>query len=136
MKAILISIHKQHLDRILAGKKTLEVRTTWPQSLKPPFKVFMYETGKDGGAKRIRACAECAGYVPLSDSDIPIQDELPEKVLCFAEKSCLSIEDIRLYLFGHVMIAGWRLENVRAMDAALDDFGIKRPPQSWQYIEC
>lgn len=136
MKQVLISIHKRHLDRILSGEKTLEVRTTWPQNLETPFRILMYETGKDGGAKRIRACAECDGFVSLVDADLPLAGELPTKhMLEFSEQSCLEIEEIKAYMSNHVLLAGWHLKNVDSYNASLADIGVKRAPQSWQYID-
>ena len=43
MKAILMSIKPKWCELIFSGEKTIEVRKTAPK-LKPPFKVYMYET--------------------------------------------------------------------------------------------
>lgn len=43
MKAILMSIKHKWCEKIFSGEKTIEVRKTAPK-LKPPFKVYMYET--------------------------------------------------------------------------------------------
>lgn len=43
MKAILMSIKPKWCELIFGGEKTIEVRKTAPK-LKPPFKVYMYET--------------------------------------------------------------------------------------------
>lgn len=43
MKAVLMSIKPKWVELILNGKKTIEVRKTAPK-LKPPFKVYVYET--------------------------------------------------------------------------------------------
>ena len=43
MKAVLISIHPKWVDKILNGKKTIEVRKTRPK-IKTPFKCFIYMT--------------------------------------------------------------------------------------------
>lgn len=135
-RQVLISIHKRHLDRILSGEKTLEVRTTWPQNIEIPFQVLMYETGKDGGTKRIRACAECDGFVSLVDADLPLEGELPtEHLMEFSQKSCLEISEIKAYMSNHVLLAGWHLSKVNSCDASLSDIGVKRAPQSWQYIQ-
>ena len=135
MKQVLISIHKRHLDRILSGEKTLEVRTTWPQNIDIPFRVLMYETGKNGGAKRIRACAVCDGFVSLLDADLPLGGERPTQYLLeFSKQSCLEISEIESYMATHVLLAGWHLKNVDSYDASLSDIGVKRAPQSWQYI--
>lgn len=52
MRAILMSIKPKWCDKIFSGEKTVEVRKTAPK-LKPPFKVYVYETiGKRTSCKR------------------------------------------------------------------------------------
>ena len=46
MKAVLISIHPNWVQKILDGEKTVEVRKTAPK-LKPPFKCYIYCTKGD-----------------------------------------------------------------------------------------
>ena len=43
MKSVLISIQPKWCELIASGKKTVEVRKNFP-NLKPPFKVYIYET--------------------------------------------------------------------------------------------
>jgi len=43
-KAILLSIKKEWLDKIMAGDKVMEVRKTMPWEISHPFVVFCYET--------------------------------------------------------------------------------------------
>ena len=43
-KAVLLSIKKQWLEKILSGEKTIEVRKTMPWEISYPFVVFCYET--------------------------------------------------------------------------------------------
>ena len=54
MRAILMSIKPEWCDKIFSGEKTVEVRKTAPK-LKPPFKVYMYESL----GKKI-SCRQCA----------------------------------------------------------------------------
>lgn len=49
-KAVLLSIKKQWLEKILSGEKTVEVRKTMPWEISYPFVVFCYETKANGGA--------------------------------------------------------------------------------------
>lgn len=46
-KAVLLSIKKQWLEKILSGEKTIEVRKTMPWEISYPFVVFCYETKAD-----------------------------------------------------------------------------------------
>lgn len=44
MKAVLLSIRPEWCKLIWAGMKTVEVRKTKPEGLKPPFKCYIYCT--------------------------------------------------------------------------------------------
>lgn len=132
-KPVLISIHKQYLDKILAGEKTIEVRTNWPRAVKPPFVVLLYETGNGGGSRRVRAKAICSGHDTLHDSDLWSTDTV--KLKEFARKSCLSESELEEYMATHTSLFGWRLENVHPFECHLTDLMVSRAPQSWQYIK-
>lgn len=132
-KTVLISIHKQYLDKIMTGEKIVEVRTNWPRAAKAPFVILLYETGNSGGSKRIRAKAVCSGYDILHDSDLwgtntAVLNE-------FARKSCLFESELKKYMMAHMSLFGWKLENVQPFDCSLADIGVRRAPQSWQYIK-
>ena len=58
-KAVLLSIKKQWLEKILSGEKTIEVRKTMPWEISYPFVVFCYETKADGGAGKVTAAFVC-----------------------------------------------------------------------------
>ena len=49
-KAVVISIKREWLSKIMAGEKTLEVRKSRPWEISFPFAVFCYETKANGGA--------------------------------------------------------------------------------------
>jgi len=56
-------------------------------------------------------------------------------------QSCLSFEEIKSYIFsgesGFFDFYGWHISNLRIYDTPkeLSEFNLKRPPQSWQYVE-
>ena len=58
-KAVLLSIKKQWLEKILSGEKTIEVRKTMPWEISYPFVVFCYETKANGGAGKVTAAFVC-----------------------------------------------------------------------------
>ena len=47
-KAVVISIKREWLSKIMAGEKTLEVRKSRPWEISFPFAVFCYETKANG----------------------------------------------------------------------------------------
>lgn len=129
-RVVVVSIHKKHLDNILAGKKTIEVRTNWPKAISLPFALVLYETGNSGGSKRIRARATCRNIHKLEDSDVCLQKS---SFHTFSQKACLSESEISNYMARHTALYGWQLENVCPLDCRLEDAGLKRAPQSWCY---
>lgn len=132
-KAVLVSIHKQYLDKILTGEKTIEVRTNWPRAVKAPFVVLLYETGRGGGSKCVRAKAICSGYDELRDSDLWSKNAAARKA--FAQKSCLPEDGLKEYMAAHTALFGWQLSDVRPFVCTLADLGISRAPQSWCYTK-
>ena len=128
--AVLASIHKGYLDKILSGEKTIEVRTNIPKSVLTPFPVFFYETAKGGGARRVLAKALCTGFDILKDTDMTDEAVLGD----FLQKSCLTREQVEQYMGAHTTLFGWRLEQVKSADVSLEECGVKRAPQSWVYI--
>lgn len=127
-KAVLMSIHKQWLDKIISGEKILEVRGNFPTSLRPPFQVYLYETHNGGGCGRIRAVALCTGVFHFSKSDFETEESD-----AFLKASCLSCEQLSSLFWSKKMVYGWQMWDVQPADIALADVGAKRAPQGWQY---
>ncbi len=149
MKSVLISIQPKWCKLIASGKKTIEVRKTRPK-IDCPFKVYIYET------KTV--------YVSKSKENdilIPIQqnmgkiigefvcDEIGDYYPCFPEENedgrysnllkffgCLSKEEVNNYGNGKTLY-GWHISDLVIYDKPkeLSCFGLKRPPQSWCYVE-
>lgn len=127
-KAVLMSIHKQWLDKIISGDKILEVRRNFPTNLKPPFQVYLYETHNGGGCGRIRAVALCTGIFHLSKSDFETDESN-----AFLKASCLMREQLSSFFQSREMVYGWQMWDVQSADIALADVDAKRAPQGWQY---
>ena len=136
MKSVLISIRPKWCGLIASGKKTIEVRKTAPK-LPPPFKCYIYETkartdaptfvGEDGhvlytGRGQVIGEFMCdlIGFHP--GTDVP--------------SSCVPIEELKKYANGKMLVR-WHISDVKIYDQPreLRDFGKKRPPQSWCYVE-
>lgn len=154
-KAVLISIRPEWVEKIADGEKTLELRKTEPK-LETPFKVYIYCTAGNlsyevsngilcniSGGRLVVGEFVCdkigviwgGGYLKMPES-------------AFAG-SCLNMYQIDTYLDGkdgHF----WHISNLKIYDAPKPlskfkglrktKFGyapveIKRPPQSWCYVE-
>lgn len=150
-KAVLISIRPEWCQKIMEGRKTIEVRKTRPK-MNTPFKCYIYECG-NGKVIGEFLCDEIiningAGRIP-SDA---------------ARPTCLEPAELHQYL-GAATGFGWHISNLKIYDTPreLNDFRrackndwwcdscamywehngtcgngslqIRRPPQSWCYVE-
>ncbi len=88
-KAVLMSIHKNWLDKILSGEKILEIRGNYPKSAYLPFQVYLYETRNGGGCGRIRAVALCTNLFRFSKNDLESNEGD-----AFLKASCLTREQL------------------------------------------
>lgn len=140
-KAVMMSIKPEWCVRIAIGEKTVEVRKTRPK-IEPPFKCYIYET--------------------KSESEIPWVDEdghfiykgrgaVIGEFICDDTKSekefmngalprgetCLSDEDLVRYAGYDTPLFYWHISDLVIYDTprSLSDFGLKRPPQSWRYVQ-
>lgn len=125
MKSVLISIKPKWCDFILSGEKTVEVRKTKPK-VEPPFKCYIYKTTTG----KVVAEFDCDGIYPIRYT----MDGLADVVDC--KLSRLGPKDFIEYGKG-TLLHGWRIINLKVYDKPkeLSEFAIKRPPQSWCYVE-
>ena len=138
-KAVLISVRTEWCEKIVNGRKTIEVRKTRPK-MNTPFKCYIYECG-NGKVIGEFLCDEIiningAGRIP-SDA---------------ARPTCLEPAELHQYL-GAATGFGWHISNLKIYDTPreLREFyavpnevevalkakprPITRPPQSWRYVE-
>ena len=127
-KAVLMSIHKNWLDKILSGEKILEIRGNYPKSAYLPFQVYLYETRNGGGCGRIRAIALCTNLFRFSKNDLESNEGD-----AFLKASCLTREQLTPFFSSKNVVYGWQLSDVQPLDMALDAVKTSRPPQGWQY---
>lgn len=160
MKAILMSIKPKWCEKIFSGEKTVEVRKSAPK-LKPPFKVYVYET-KTGFIEAVRGtcpiCAFSRGKVvgefvcDTVEENIPDYNPAYERFFynsfeCGAD--CLTSDEIVAYGKGDPL-HGWHITEPKLYDKPkeLSEFltpsgtggvwgnhYLYRPPQSWMYVE-
>lgn len=133
MKAVLISIRPKWCELIASGEKTIEVRKT-KLKLDMPFKCYIYCTqsgvargafGEQGKVTGEFACEQ------IKDYGIVRPDTYGEYA-----GTGLSAEEMAAYSAGRP-VYGWRISDLRIYDTPreLTAYGIKRPPQSFCYVE-
>lgn len=162
-KAVMLSIRPKWCEKIASGEKTIEVRKTRPK-LDTPFKCYIYCTqsgvalGARGKHGKVIGEFTCDRIDRLAPANEPygIYDIDDDYVL----QTCL--ENGALWDYGHgTPLCGWHISGLRIYDAprelrefersyecnecdakwatecnACHEEGkIKRPPQSWCYVE-
>lgn len=135
-KTVLLSIKKKWLDRIASGEKTIELRKTMPSAIKFPFAVLCYETKANSGSGKVRGAfivnrigvlsPEYFGSKDIADPLSPTNE--------FQRKSLVSIEAMDRYMGASKILYGWYISDYISLDYSLEDLGVKRAPQSWQYL--
>lgn len=174
-KAVLISIRPEWVNLIWAGKKTAEVRKTYPKApdLPYPFKCYIYRTQTPGRLiDIIKDGNKLDWYLPEGEEPTVYHGKptfiktLPEKGAVVAEFVCDRIEcaweyadlknrnfepvyrqplhgctcltdaEIAEYANGNAVYS-WHISDLKCYDRPLklSAFGLKRPPQSWCYVQ-
>ena len=163
-KAVLISIRPKWCEMIVSRKKTVEVRKTRPR-LEPPFRCYIYCTqpkhlyddfisvdtedgtvGFFGGGKVIGEFV-CDAIFPIL-----VEYSDPESRLALRESpfTCLTDKQIMDYLGNGKEGCAWHISDLKIYETpkelsefsrlrqtkfGLEPVSLKRPPQSWCYIE-
>lgn len=161
MKAVIFSINRPHTDNIKTGAKTSELRTR-PPKIKEPYKAFIYETQKNGGCGKVigefiafnkfsyRMCMGVPKHLVLSGcisvEDIWAYTNKGEKDLTEISISNLVVYDKPRELGEFITptvceskIAKDMLCNTCCLSSGFctkKPKRIKRPPQSWCYVEA
>ena len=163
-KAVLISIQPKWCELILRGKKTLEVRKNRPK-IDTPFKVYIYCTKAPKGwvhiGKNLQLDTKVIGEFICDDitkfAIDPKYDNLT--LMSMANRSCLSKSQLEDYCSDY-WLYGWHISDLKIYDKPreLSEFSpagcgkrrcfncecfdvekpsctLKRPPQSWCYVE-
>ena len=121
MKAILLSIKPEWAEKIYSGEKTLEIRKSVPRCTFPAV-VFLYEsgTGLVTGSFTLQGVLHTASPV------------------YFAKAAAMGLKELTDYgPDGRGVYHGWAVEKPLRFTVpyTLASLGIKRPPQSWRYID-
>ncbi len=155
-KAVMLSIRPKWVEKIANGEKTIEVRKTRPK-LAPPFKAYIYCTMPKyphedfiltdypkpqfyGGGKVIGEFTCDQFWIGTPHNTNPL----------FCMAACMDGFDTEKYAKGKTLY-GWHISDLRIYDTPKElseftglrdtKFGaapyeIKRPPQSWCYVEA
>ena len=122
MLAVLMSMKPEWWEKFLDGEKTLEIRKTHPQNerLEWPVTVLVYVSGT-GAVQGQFLCPGEVSYRTMQDLE---------------KMSCVPREDLLKYAKGR-RLSGWIVQSPEKFDAPspLAEFGLDRPPMSWQYVE-
>lgn len=160
-KAVMLSIRPKWCAKIASGEKTIEVRKTRPK-LDMPFRCYIYCTlqgcneffrvnlGGDVAKWNRGKWADRKGNVIGEFTcdriyELAPLNHAPDDV---EKQACLTREEIVNYLKGTGY--GWHISNLKIYDAPCElseftglrntrfgaaPYDIKRPPQSWCYVE-
>ena len=104
MEAILMSIKHKWCEKIFSGEKTVEVRKVAPK-LKPPFKVYVYESiGQGEGAGAVVGEFVCDSVVTMICAKIDVKKcrALP-KCERYSAGTCLTAKELYEYSKGDTL---------------------------------
>lgn len=160
--SVLISIKPKWCELIASGKKTIEIRKTKPK-IDVPFKCYIYATKgsrplvwgspaetyiEDGLVQTYGYSKEEADRIFGMWNGKIIGEFICEQITDlrdmggeeFCQKSCMTYEDWRSYTDGAKgAIYGWHISGLKIYEYGdlkeLSTLGLKRPPQSWCYVE-
>lgn len=161
-KAVMLSIRPKWVEKIASGEKTIEVRKTRPK-LTPPFMAYIYcSRGRD--ARRLRGSwgkvigeftCDRIYKIDKDSTDFLFKVGGLSVYKQAAEEKCglrvaMTDDELHGYL-GHFQGYAWHISDLRIYDTPKElseftglrdtKFGatpyeIKRPPQSWCYVEA
>lgn len=133
MKTIIATIKPVHLNNIRRGVKTLEIRKTAPE---PPFRVLCCESGSGG---QIKAEFICPYVFPV---DVAKDGNIPEHMHRLIQCMCLTPDAVVAYIGCGKRGYAWEIKNMIDYCSTkgqrvrnISEFGLKRAPQSWQYVK-
>ena len=142
-KSLLISIRPKWIELINSGKKTVEVRKNVPNDLWAPYRCFVYCTKPKFKARKNDSVAffwgpysgmvigefVCDHIVRYNKNDVGLG--------LLKRRSCVPKEELLKYVGTGTHLFGWHISEWKLYDnpRPISSFGLKRPPQSWVYVE-
>lgn len=140
-KAVVISIKREWLAKIMSGEKTLEVRKSRPWEISFPFAVFCYETKSNGGAGEIIGAFTCEDIDQLNcltglSPYYADGEKLSGMADKFIRESCIDIAALFEYGNKTGMLYGWNISNVRKLSLPMHQLHLKLALEPWLYNHC
>ena len=138
MSAILMALSPEAVRSIASGVRKADVRKTFPHFLRPPFKVFIYENlGAYKNRPNIGYTAyeyEGSGMVVGECTCHKIEEAIDHNFYDY--DIGITAREISDYLKGEVGYIFF-FSDIRFYDKLIpiEDFGTKRPPQSWFHVK-
>lgn len=128
MPTIIMTIKRRHLRNMESGIKRYELRKTLPKQVDgKPCRVLLCESGGGGD---IVAEFIMDGWLDLTNAD-PME---------LARLGCITAAEAEGYRRkGRGKLYGWGVKDFRKYPMKdrplhINDIGLNRPPQSWQYV--
>ena len=101
MRCLMMSIKQEWCEKILSGKKTLELRKSIPHELQPPFKCYIYCTKTGAKEDSVATPGKVIGHF-ICDEIIPVRvfedGAIQDYVWKSLDRSCVPYEDIAKYI--------------------------------------
>ena len=133
MKTIIATIKAHYLSDIRTGKKTLEIRKTAPE---PPFRVLCCESKSGGQIKAEFICDTVLPIVVFQNGSIQHWEYY------HLDRARLGYEDMAEYIGYGKSGHAWHISEMIDYCSTkyqcvrnINEFGLKRPPLSWQYLK-
>ena len=154
----MLSIRPKWCELIASGQKTIEIRKTKPRC-NVPFKVYIYCTedfrtstkarnhkfwigepindvsdGRYLGNGKVIGEFICDRIIDIDCDSVAPFDKASKEYI--DNQCCLTRDELFVYTQG-LCSFGWHISDLKIYDKPkqLSEFGVKRPPQSWQYCE-
>lgn len=132
---IILSLHDRWWKKILAGEKTLEIRKTRPAVWwNGSFRVLVYVTGTG----TIQGEFTCNHFWKIRTLPEPQKATGVSGSISVQGESGLTKQELKEYAGkSGKALWGWAVEGAKEYETPhpLSLYGLKRPPQSWQYYK-
>ena len=130
--SIILSIKPKWAQKIFSGEKTIEWRKSMPSMLIPREKVYIYETAP---VAQVTGYFILAGIIRFYDRDWTKPSERMQHCI---DAGCVPVKDLIAYQGTGDFLCAWGVEKVVKFERpkSLEEFNIRRPPQSWCYTKA